>query len=53
MQKKIDWLISLPLVKILQSLSNQADIHAILPTHELSLVTLTKFREDWQKNEEF
>ena len=37
-------------MKNLQSLSNQADIHAILPTHELS--TLTKFRKDRQKNED-
>ena len=51
MEKKLDCLKILPLVKNLQSLSNQADIHAILPTHEL--VTLTKFRKDWQKIENF
>ena len=41
MQKKIDWLKISPLVKIPQLLSNQADIQAILPTHEL--IILTKF----------
>ena len=34
MQKKLDWFKILLLVENLQSLSNQADIQAILPTHE-------------------
>ena len=38
MQNKLDWS---------QFLSNQADIQATLPTHEL--ITLTKFHLDWQK----
>ena len=47
MQKKLDWLKILPLVKNPQFLSNQADIQAIVPTH--GLVILTKFHKDWQK----
>ena len=47
MQQKIDWLKISPLVENLQSLCNQADILAILPTNEL--VILTKFHKDWQK----
>ena len=51
MQKKLDWLKSLPLVKNPQFLSNQADIQAILPTH--GLVIFTKFHKDWKKIKEF
>ena len=47
MQKKLDWLKILPLAKNPQFLSNQADIQAILPAHEL--VISTKFHKDWQK----
>ena len=47
MQQKIDWLKISPLVENLQSLCNQADILAILPTNEL--VILTKFHKDLQK----
>ena len=38
-------------VKNLQFLSNQADIQATLPTHEL--IILTKFHKDWQENMDF
>ena len=38
----MDWLKIWPLVINLKFLSNQADIQAILPTHEL--VTLTNFQ---------
>ena len=48
MEKKLDWLKNWPLVKNLQFLSNQADIKATLPTHEL--IILTKFYKDWQEN---
>ena len=41
MQKKLDWLKIWLLVKNPQFLSNQANILAISPTHEL--VILTKF----------
>ena len=51
MQKKLDWFKSSTVVINLQSLSNQADILAILTTHEL--VTLSKFHKDWQKIEDF
>ena len=51
MQKKFDWLKISPLVENLQSLCNQADIQAILPTHEL--VILTKFHKDWLKIVDF
>ena len=51
MQQKIDWLKISPLVENLQSLCNQADILAILPTNEL--VILTKFHKDWQKIVDF
>ena len=34
-----------------QFLSNQADISATSPTHEL--LTLTKFHKDWQENVDF
>ena len=51
MQKKLDWLKKLLLVKDSQFLSNQADIQAILPTHEL--VILTKFHKDWPKIVDF
>ena len=48
MQKKLDWLKNWLLVKNPQFLSNQADIPATSPTHEL--VILTKFHKDWQEN---
>ena len=51
MQKKLDWLRISPLVKSPQFLSNQADIQAILPIHEL--VILAKFHKDWQKIVDF
>ena len=51
MQKKLDWLKISPLVKNQQFLSNQADIQAILPTHEL--VISTKFHKDWHKIVDF
>ena len=51
MQKKIDWLKISPLVRNPQFLSNQADILAIIPTHEL--VILTNFHKDWQKFVDF
>ena len=51
MQKKLDWLKNWPLVKNLQFLSNQADIQATLPTHEL--IILTKFHNDWQEIVDF
>ena len=51
MQKKIDWHNIWLLVKNPQFLSNQADIQATSPTHEL--VTLTKFHKDWQENVDF
>ena len=51
MQKKLDWPKISPLVKNLQFLSNQADIQAILPIHEL--VILAKFHKDKQKNVDF
>ena len=51
MQKKLDWLKNWPLVKNPQFLSNQADIQATLPTHEL--IILTKFHDDWQEIVDF
>ena len=51
MQKKLDWFKSSTVVINLQSLSNQADILAILTTHEL--VTLSKFHKDLQKIKDF
>ena len=36
MHKNLDWLKNWPLVKNPQFLSNQADIQATLPTHELN-----------------
>ena len=50
-QKKMDWIKIWPLVKSLPFLSNQADIQAILPTHEL--IILTKFHNDLQEIVEF
>ena len=47
MQKKLDWLKISPVVQNLQFLSDQAEIQAILPTHELLI--LIKFHNDWQK----
>ena len=49
--KKIDWLKNWLLVKNPQFLSNQADIQATSPTHELA--TLTKFHKDWQEIVDF
>ena len=46
MQKKLDWLKNWLLVKNPQFLSNQADIQATLPTHEL--IILSKFHKDWK-----
>ena len=51
MQKKLDWLKIWLLVKNPQFLSNQADIPATSPTHEL--VILTKFHKDWQEIVDF
>ena len=51
MQKKLDWLKISPVVQNLQFLSDQAEIQAILPTHEL--VILIKFHKDWQKIVDF
>ena len=51
MQKKLDWLKNWLLVKNPQFLSNQADIQATLPTHEL--IILTKFHTDWQEIVDF
>ena len=51
MQKKLDWLKISPVVQNLQFLSDQAEIQAILPTHELFI--LTKFHKDWQKIVDF
>ena len=49
--KKLDWLKISPVVKNLQFLSDQAEIQAILPTHELFI--LTKFHQNWQKIVDF
>ena len=49
--KKIDWLKISKLIKNEQFLSNQADIQAILPTHEL--VISTKFHKNWQQIVDF
>ena len=51
MQRKLDWLNIWLLVQNRQFLSNQADIPATLPTHEL--VILTKIHKDWQENADF
>ena len=51
MEKKLDWLKISPIVKNLQFLSDQAEIQAILPTHELFI--FTKFHKDWQKIVDF
>ena len=51
MQKKLDWLKIWLLVKNPQLLSNQADISATSPTHEL--IILTKFHNDWQEIVDF
>ena len=47
----MDWLKIWLFIKNPQFLSNQADIPATSPTHEL--VTLTKFHKDWQENVDF
>ena len=44
MQKKLDWLKILAVMKNPQFLSNQVDIQAILPIHKL--VISTKFHKD-------
>ena len=51
MQKKLDWHNNWLLVKNSQLLSNQADIPATSPTHEV--VILTNFHKDWQENVDF
>ena len=51
MQKKLDWHNIWLLVKNQQFLSNQADILAISPTHEL--IILTKYQNDWQEIVDF
>ena len=51
MQKELDWLKIWLLVKNPQFLSNQADIQATLPTHEL--VILTNFHKGLQKFVDF
>ena len=51
MQKKLDWLKNWQLVKKLQFLSNQVDIEATLPTHEL--IILTNIHNDWQEIVDF
>ena len=51
MQKKLDWLKILMLVKNPQFLSYQADILIILPTPKL--IILTKFHKDWQEIVDF
>ena len=51
MQKKLDWLKIWLLVKNPQFLSNQADIQATLPTHEL--IILSKFLKDWKEIVDF
>ena len=51
MQKKLDWLKIWLLVKNPQFLSNQTDIQATSPTHEL--VILVKFHKDWQEIVDF
>ena len=51
MQKKLDCLNIWLLVKNPLFLSNQADIQATSPTHEL--VVLTNFHNDWQENVDF
>ena len=49
--KKLDWLKNRLFVKNLQFSSNQADIQATLPTHEL--IILSKFRRDWKEIVDF
>ena len=51
MPKKSDWPKISTLIKNPQTVSNQADIQAISPTHEL--VILTKFHKDWPKIVDF
>ena len=51
MQKRLEWLKIWLLVKYQQFLSNQADIQATLPTHEL--IILTKFHNNWQEIVDF
>ena len=51
MQKKLDWLKNWLLVKNPQFLSNQADIQANLPTHEL--IILSKFHKIWKEIVDF
>ena len=49
--KKVDWPKIMLLIKYPQFLSNQADIQAILPTHEL--VIFTKFPNNSIEIEDF
>ena len=51
MQKKVDWPKIRLIIKNPQFLHNQADIQAILPTHEL--VIFTKFHNNWIEIEDF
>ena len=51
MQKKLNWLKNCLLVKNPQFLSNEANIQATLPTHEL--IILSKFRRDWKEIVDF
>ena len=50
-KEKIDWLKIWPLVKNPQFLSNEAEILAILPTHEV--IILIKFHTDWKEIVDF
>ena len=50
-KKKLDWLKIWLLVKNPQFLTNQADIQATSPTHEL--VILTKSHKDWEEIVDF
>ena len=47
MQKNLDWLKIWLLIKNPQFSSNQADIQANLPTHEL--IIFSKSHNDWQE----
>ena len=51
MQKELDWLKIWLLVKNSQFLSNQTDLQATLPTHELKI--LSKFHKDWKEIVDF
>ena len=51
MQKKLEWLKICLIEKKSKLFSNEADIKATSPTHELIL--LTKFHKDWQEIVDF